>query len=628
MFRLTIKELAAKKLRLLTTAMAVLLGVAFLAGTLVLTDTVDQDLRQRPRRRQRRHRRLRPGRQPARPRLRRAAGPASTPSLVDRLRAGRRRRPRSRTKVNGYAQIVDKNGKLVGDATNVPMFGSNWVDGRRAQPVPACAGHAPAPTTRSSSTSTRPTRPGTRSATARRCSPRASRGRSPSSGIAKFGDADSAGGASSVLFTDATAQAVARRARQGRRHRRHRRRRRVAGSSSWPPIDAVVGDDVEVDHRREARRPRTRRPCTRTSRRSASSCWSSPASRCSSVRSSSTTRSRSRWRSAPGDGDAAGDRCQPPSGDAGGARSRPSVVGLVASALGLVAGIGVATVLKALLGVRRPRHPERSHRSSQPSTIVVSLAVGVVVTLVSALLPARRAAKVAPIAALRDVALDRSAASKRRTVTGLGARRRSAWRRCSPVSSGSRTGARRPRCGRGVHRRLGARSGARPPGRLACSVPAGQAAGHGGVARPAERDAQPQAHGPHRGVADDRRRAGRLHHDLRRLGEDLDGRLAREGLPRHAHRGLGRLRRHLRPQPRAGRRRCARPRVSTTVAEQRVTQAEVDGTLGHPVLAPSTRDHRRSCSTSARRGRPRRARRRRHRRVATSRHGSRRSVTR
>jgi putative ABC transport system permease protein len=40
MFRITLKELAAKKLRLLSTALAVFLGVAFLAGTLVLTDTV------------------------------------------------------------------------------------------------------------------------------------------------------------------------------------------------------------------------------------------------------------------------------------------------------------------------------------------------------------------------------------------------------------------------------------------------------------------------------------------------------------------------------------------------------------------------------------------------------------
>ena len=40
MFMLTIKELAARKLRLLTTAFAVLLGVAFMAGTLVFTDTI------------------------------------------------------------------------------------------------------------------------------------------------------------------------------------------------------------------------------------------------------------------------------------------------------------------------------------------------------------------------------------------------------------------------------------------------------------------------------------------------------------------------------------------------------------------------------------------------------------
>ena len=40
MFRTTLKNLAAHKLRLLTTSLAVLLGVAFMAGTLVLTDTI------------------------------------------------------------------------------------------------------------------------------------------------------------------------------------------------------------------------------------------------------------------------------------------------------------------------------------------------------------------------------------------------------------------------------------------------------------------------------------------------------------------------------------------------------------------------------------------------------------
>jgi len=40
MFKLTLKELAARKLRLITTAFAVLLGVAFMAGTLIFTDTL------------------------------------------------------------------------------------------------------------------------------------------------------------------------------------------------------------------------------------------------------------------------------------------------------------------------------------------------------------------------------------------------------------------------------------------------------------------------------------------------------------------------------------------------------------------------------------------------------------
>jgi putative ABC transport system permease protein len=40
MFTLALKELAARKRRLLSTVFAVLLGVAFMAGTMVFTDTI------------------------------------------------------------------------------------------------------------------------------------------------------------------------------------------------------------------------------------------------------------------------------------------------------------------------------------------------------------------------------------------------------------------------------------------------------------------------------------------------------------------------------------------------------------------------------------------------------------
>jgi putative ABC transport system permease protein len=42
MFRTTLSNLRAHKLRLLTTSFAVMLGVAFMAGTLVLTDTIGE----------------------------------------------------------------------------------------------------------------------------------------------------------------------------------------------------------------------------------------------------------------------------------------------------------------------------------------------------------------------------------------------------------------------------------------------------------------------------------------------------------------------------------------------------------------------------------------------------------
>jgi hypothetical protein len=50
--------------------------------------------------------------------------------------------------------------------------------------------------------------------------------------------------------------------------------------------------------------------------------------------------------------------------------------------------------------------------------VLVPLAIGISVTLVSAFVPARKAARVPPVAAMRDVAVDESGRSGRRTVLG------------------------------------------------------------------------------------------------------------------------------------------------------------------------------------------------------------------
>ena len=78
-----------------------------------------------------------------------------------------------------------------------------------------------------------------------------------------------------------------------------------------------------------------------------------------------------------------------------------AVVGVLASAIGLGAGIGVAYGLRALIS---------SFGGTLPSgplvvgtrTVLVAFTVGIVVTLLASLLPARKASAVPPVAAMRD----------------------------------------------------------------------------------------------------------------------------------------------------------------------------------------------------------------------------------
>lgn len=77
------------------------------------------------------------------------------------------------------------------------------------------------------------------------------------------------------------------------------------------------------------------------------------------------------------------------------------LVGMLASVAGAVGGIGIAGGLRALMEAFNIDLPQTALQI-EPRTIVVSLAVGMVVTVVSAVYPAVRASRVAPVEAMRD----------------------------------------------------------------------------------------------------------------------------------------------------------------------------------------------------------------------------------
>ncbi|MEV5553604.1 FtsX-like permease family protein [Nonomuraea wenchangensis] len=80
------------------------------------------------------------------------------------------------------------------------------------------------------------------------------------------------------------------------------------------------------------------------------------------------------------------------------------VVGLLASVLGLATGYGLAALALALLAAFDAPLPTDASVALTPVTIAVGLAVGLVVTVGAALLPARSATRVPPVAALRTQA--------------------------------------------------------------------------------------------------------------------------------------------------------------------------------------------------------------------------------
>ena len=93
-------------------------------------------------------------------------------------------------------------------------------------------------------------------------------------------------------------------------------------------------------------------------------------------------------------------------------------VGLFASIVGVIAGVGVGAGLRALFGAFGFSFPSGG-LVLRPGTVIVGLTVGLLVTMFAATLPALRASRIKPLAALRETAVDTSNTSRARLITGV-----------------------------------------------------------------------------------------------------------------------------------------------------------------------------------------------------------------
>jgi putative ABC transport system permease protein len=412
--RIALKGLLARKLRLVTTSLAVLLGVAFMSGTLVLTDTIGRTFDQLF-----------------------ADASAGTDAVVrakavitgdfssqrDRIPATLLATVRgvpgvkdAEGQVEGYTQVVGRDGKAVGNpGRGAPTFGRNWSEVAALNPFRIIDGHAPQAPDEVVLDRYTATTAGWHVGDTFTVLVEKGPQRVRLAGIAKFGSADGTGGATQVMYAPATAQ-------------------RLVGTPGTYDSIAVVGangvSQPDLRDRITAALPPTAEAITgkalveenqSTLRKSlrffdaflftfavvALLVGSFMIYNTFSIVVAQRGRESALLRAL------GASRRQV----LGTVLVEALVVGLLAALLGMVGGVGIAAGLKALLSAFGIDIPAGGVVFTL-RTAIVALVTGVGVTLASAFFPARRAAKVPPLAALRDLAVEPRGSSRRRTITG------------------------------------------------------------------------------------------------------------------------------------------------------------------------------------------------------------------
>src|SRR6516162_5304407 len=417
MFKVIMRGLLARKFRLFATALAVTLGVAFMAGTLVLTDTFGQTFND-----------LSAGVYKGTDAVVRATaafnGPqftgAQRPFVDASLTSTLARVPgvaAAEGSAFGYTRLIGKDGKALGNPANgAPTLGGNWNQVTALNPWHLLAGHAPQAAgqvviDKKSATDGR-LKVGDFTTVLVKGPPQ----RVQVVGIIGFGAADSPAGASVVLFTTPAAQKL------------------VAAPGKYTSILFVAKPGVSqqqlvsnlrpaLPHGLEAITGATLIKETQDQFAQVLSFFNTfllifaviallvgafMIFNTFSITVAQRTRENGLLRAL------GASRRQV----LGAVLLEAVVIGIIASLIGLASGIAVAAGLEALLRALGFGVPAGGIVFSVRTVIVAGLA-GLVVTLVAALSPARKAGKVAPVAAMQDVTVGSTGyGSKERVMVG------------------------------------------------------------------------------------------------------------------------------------------------------------------------------------------------------------------
>jgi putative ABC transport system permease protein len=417
-WRVTIKGILARKVRFLLTGVAVMLGVAFVSGTLVLTATIghtfdnlfstiyahtDAIVREKAS--------LGSGFEQQRGRI--------DTRVLDTVKTA----PGvavAEGQIQGFAQIVKADGKALGNpGRGAPTFGFAWSSDPDLSTFHVVKGHAPQAPDQIVIDQKSADKAGYKVGSRVPVVTKHGRDVYQLVGLAKFGDANSLLGASAVLFTPETATVVlgepdkfdviAVKAASGVSQAQVVRNIDASlAKDNVPGVEAVTGKEITKENQSNVRQGLSFfNTFLLIFGVVALLVGSFIIFNTFSIVVAQRTREMALLRAI---GAARRQVLTAVVGEA-------VLVGLVASIIGFVGGIGLATGLKGLLAALGIDIPAGGI-VVPVNAAIWAFVTGLVVTTVASLAPALRASRIPPIAAMRDVSIDRSSTSIVRILSG------------------------------------------------------------------------------------------------------------------------------------------------------------------------------------------------------------------